>query len=81
MQEQTIIRPWGNSQGIRLTKNMLEKAKMEVADILEADISENVIILRKVPKHKSFKERLAEYGGKISVCDFDWGEPVGKERL
>jgi hypothetical protein len=25
-------------------------------------------------KHRSFEERLAEYNGEISVCDFDWGE-------
>ena len=29
--------------------------------------------------HKTFEERLEEYGGKIDVCDFDWGEPVGRE--
>ena len=32
-------------------------------------------------KHKTFEERVAEYNGEISVCDFDWGEPVGKEIL
>ena len=31
--------------------------------------------------HKSFEERLAEYNGEISVCDFDWGEPMGRELL
>ncbi len=31
--------------------------------------------------HKSFEERLAEYNGEIAVCDFDWGEPVGREML
>lgn len=81
MTEQTTIRPWGNSQGVRLTKSMLEKANMALSDVLEAEISENVIILRKVPKHRSFKERLAEHDGKITICDFDWGEPVGKEMI
>ena len=28
---------------------------------------------------KEFEERLEEYDGKISICDFDWGEPVGRE--
>lgn len=32
-------------------------------------------------KHKTFEERLAEYGGEISVIDFDWGEPMGDEML
>ena len=37
------------------------------------------IVLKKTFKHKSFEERLAEYNGKISVGEFDWGDPVGKE--
>lgn len=37
------------------------------------------IVLNKY-KHKTFEERVAEYNGEISVCDFDWGEPVGKEK-
>lgn len=31
--------------------------------------------------HKSFEERVAEYDGEISICDFDWGEPIGKELI
>ena len=29
--------------------------------------------------HKSFEERLAEYDNKISIVEFDWGEPKGVE--
>ena len=29
------------------------------------------IVLNKY-KHKTFEERVAEYNGEISVCDFDW---------
>ena len=32
-------------------------------------------------QHKSFEKRLDEYHGEISVCDFDWGEPMGKELI
>ena len=31
--------------------------------------------------HKTFEERLSEYNGEITVCDFDWGEPIGREIL
>ena len=31
--------------------------------------------------HKSFEERLVEHNGEISVCDFDWGTPVGREEI
>ena len=39
------------------------------------------IVENKILQHKSFEERLAEYNGKISVGDFDWGEPLGKELI
>lgn len=32
-------------------------------------------------EHKSFGERLKEYGGAIEVYEFDWGEPVGIEMV
>ena len=53
MSDQVAIKTWGNSQGIRIPKNILE----------------------------TFEERVAEYNGEISICDYDWGEPVGKEIL
>ena len=40
-----------------------------------------IVMTDKPACHKSFEERLAEYGGEITVCDFDWGEPKGREIL
>ena len=79
--EQVAIRSWGNSQGIRIPKNILEKMNLKTSDVLELEIKDDTIVLRKQFTHKSFEERLAEFGGEISVCDFDWGEPVGREIL
>ena len=79
MTEQTVVRAWGNSQGIRLSKKILEKAKIGLDDLLQVEVSENTIILKKAFRHKSFEDRLADYDGKIDVLDFDWGEPRGKE--
>lgn len=81
MCEQVIVRPWGNSQGIRIPKNILEKLNIGISDTLQIEIEDDAIVLKKAFKHKTFEERVAEYDGKISVCDFDWGEPVGKELL
>ncbi len=30
-------------------------------------------------EHKSFEERLKEYNYEIEVCDYDGGEPLGRE--
>ena len=81
MTSQATIKPWGNSQGIRLSKSVLEQANIDVNDTVQIEVSENVIILRKVFRHRTFEERLAEYDGKMDVQAFDWGEPAGREML
>lgn len=81
MLSQAEIKPWGNSQGIRLNKEILAAAKMGLSDVVQIEASEGMVILRKIPKHKTFRDRLAAYNGEIEVCDFDWGEPVGREML
>ncbi|SKB73497.1 antitoxin MazE [Lachnospiraceae bacterium] len=79
--EQVAIRAWGNSQGIRIPKDILERMGLNISDVLDIEIENDTIVLRKQFVHKTFEERLAEYNGEITVCDFNWGEPVGREIL
>lgn len=79
--EQAAIRAWGNSQGIRISKKVMEKLDLKVSDVLDVTVENNTLVLRKSFEHKTFEERLAEYNGEISVEPFDWGEPAGKEIL
>ena len=79
--EQVAIKSWGNSQGIRISKKVHDALDLKVSDVLDVIVENNSIVLRKNFKHKSFEERLAEYDGEITICEFDWGEPVGKEML
>ena len=71
----------GISYRVEEGKTILEAAKINLEDILQVETSENMIILKKIQKHKTFEERLAEYNGEISICDFDWGDPLGKELI
>jgi hypothetical protein len=50
-------------------------AKQEMGEAEKSDDSNAIF------EHKSFGERLKEYGGAIEVYEFDWGEPVGREIL
>lgn len=79
--EQAAIRAWGNSQGIRISRKVMEQLDLKVSDVLDVTVENNALVLRKSFEHKKFEERLAEYNGEISVCSFDWGEPVGREML
>lgn len=74
------IKKWGNSQGIRLSKEILQMANMGLNEILDISASDGIITLRKAFRHKTLEERAAEYDGKLNLDgEYDWGEPVGRE--
>ena len=79
--EQAAIRAWGNSQGIRISRKLMEQLDLKVSDVLDISVENNALVLRKSFKHKKFEDRLAEYNGEITVSSFDWGEPAGRELL
>lgn len=79
---QTTIVKWGNSQGIRLPKPLLESANLSDNDTVEVIAKNNSLIIKKLePKraHKTLKERLAGFNGEYSFEEWDTGRPVGKE--
>ena len=67
MSDQVAIKTWGNSQGIRIPKNILEKLGLHVSDTLQIEVIDDSIVLKKAFKHKTFEERVAEYNGEISI--------------
>lgn len=84
---QTAIRRWGNSQGIRLSKEIINKTGLKENDQVEISIDDGKIVIEKVtPKYSNLKERLEAFYGKplddIFVEDtqeVDVGAPRGKE--
>ncbi|MCG1010913.1 hypothetical protein J4760_12865 [Salinicoccus sp. ID82-1] len=76
------IRPWGNSQGIRLTREVLKEAGFDENDtLLEVEIEPNRISL--VPKNKltPFQKLFVGYEGEKPDSESLWdeAEPIGKE--
>ncbi len=77
---QTQIKSWGNSQGIRLPKEILQNAGISLNEILDISVSNGTIILTKRFRHKTLEERAAEYAGQLGLDgEYDWGEPTGRE--
>lgn len=77
---QAQVKEWGNSQGIRLSKDILKSAGIAVNEVLDVRVSNGVITLIKPFRHKSLEERAAEFDGKLMLDgEYDWGEPVGRE--
>ena len=76
----TQVKEWGNSQGVRLTKEMLNQAGVALNEILDVVVSDGTIILSKKFKHKTLEERVSEYRGKLSLDgEYDWGDEYGRE--
>ena len=67
--EHVSVKQWGNSQGIRIPKDILEKLDIHVADVLQLDIEDNAIILKKPFKHKSFFRIIALKNGSRNIME------------
>ena len=76
---QTQVKKWGNSQGVRLPKEVLEMAGFSLNDVLSVNVSNGVIMLTREFKHKTLEERAAAFGGELNLDgEYDWGEPLGR---
>lgn len=77
---QAQVKEWGNSQGIRLPKEILKSAGIALDETLDVIVSNGAITLTKPFRHKTLEERAAEFGGKLMLDgEYEWGEPVGRE--
>ena len=78
----TKIQKWGNSQGLRITKNLLADAQLGVGDEVDISVKDGIMIItpikRKRGKH-SLKELVERIPEDYQAGEVDWGEPVGKE--
>ena len=77
---QAQVKKWGNSQGVRLSKEILRSAGIALNEVLDVVVSNGTITLVKPFRHKTLEERASEFGGKLMLDgEYDWGEPVGRE--
>ena len=77
----TQLKAWGNSQGLRFSKEVLEEAGFAPDEELNMTVHEGSILLTKAHRHKTLEERVAESGGCLpNYGEYDFGmEPVGRE--
>lgn len=75
----TTIQKWGNSQGIRIPKIIIDELKWTENDELALDIENGNIVIRKTSKRKSIEELFEGFSGEYVPTDINWGEPQGEE--
>jgi len=74
------VTKWGNSQGLRLPKHVLESADIVIGDDVEVIPEEGQIIIRKVSKRKfDLAEMVSRMPRNHKAREESFGVPVGKE--
>ena len=75
------VSKWGNSQGVRISKKLLQSASIAVNDEVEITAKGNTLVIVPVAK-KTLAWYLDGYDGESDR--YDWGsfdEPKGRELL
>lgn len=75
----TSIQKWGNSQGIRIPKFLLEAVQWSENERLSVNADEDRIVITKADRRKNIMELFADYDGEYKPVEINWGEPVGEE--
>ena len=76
------IQKWGNSQGLRLTKSLLDDAHIDVGDEVDISVKDGNIIVspaKRIRGRHNLKDLVACIPENYETSEVDWGEPVGKE--
>jgi antitoxin MazE len=74
------VQKWGNSQGLRLSKQVLASADLSVGDDVDIIPQAGRILIKKVSKKKfDFAEMVSRMPRAHQVREESFGKPVGKE--
>lgn len=83
-----VVKKWGNSQGVRIPKEVLDSIAVSEGDTMQLCIDNDThsIILRRESKRLKLKERLELFYGKpideippMETQEVEWGAPQGEE--
>jgi antitoxin MazE len=78
----TKVQKWGNSQGLRVAKELLDEAQIGVGDAVEVSVRGGRIIVEPVTKVRGryrIKELVAKIPTGYRAQEVEWGGPRGKE--
>lgn len=78
----TKVQPWGNSQGLRLSRQLLQEVGISVGDALEVKVEEGRIVLSPARRGRgtvSLQELVREIPPGYRAGEVEWGTPKGDE--
>jgi antitoxin MazE len=78
----TKVQCWGNSQGLRLSKQVLADAHISVGDDVDVAVQDGVIVVTPVKRTRgkvSLRSLVARIPKDYRPEEANWGAPVGRE--
>ena len=77
----TTIQKWGNSQGVRIPKMLLDSVNWSENEQITIKVDNGKLIIEKTKdrKRKNIKELFKNYKRNYEPEKIDWGEPKGEE--
>ena len=78
----TRVQKWGNSQGLRLSKELLSEVEISVGEAVDVKARDGTLVIAPV-RHVRGRHNLRELVRRIpkdyETEEIDWGRPAGKE--
>jgi antitoxin MazE len=78
----TRVQKWGNSQGLRLSKELLSHVDISVGDEVDVTIRDGSLIItpvRRVRGGLDLGELVRRIPKDYKPEELEWGDPVGRE--
>ena len=78
----TKVQKWGNSQGLRIARHVLEEAQIAIGDDVNVTTRDGNIIISPVKRIRGkydIKELLSHVPKDYKPEEVNWGKPAGKE--
>lgn len=78
----TKVQRWGNSQGLRLSKELLCDAEIEVGDAVDVAVRQGTLVvtpIRRVRGGHDLRDLVSRIPKDYEPEEVDWGPPVGRE--
>ncbi len=78
----TKVQKWGNSQGLRLSKELLSDVEIDVGDAVDVTVHDGSLVITPARRIRGGCD-LAQLVGRIPAGykpgELDWGPPAGRE--
>ncbi len=78
----TKVQKWGNSQGLRLSRELLADVRIDVGDAVVVSVHEGSLVItpaRRVRGGLDLEQLVARIPEDYQPEEFDWGGPAGRE--